>query len=429
MSSRSICLLLFLFLPIGVLAQSSGKAKLNYKLTAVRVRGATSYTDDQILTAAGLHLGQYAGEDDFKRGAEKLGSTGLFKDVSYSYQYSSAGCVLTVDLAENNELAAVRFDNFVWFSDSQLLALLRARLHLFKDRLPLGGDLPDEVTDALNAVLAEKNIAGKAEYIRSAPMNGPVDSYIYKVNFHPVVIERVDFPGAAPSEVPALQDAAKQIIGKDYLRSEMQPHKKYDLLPVYLSRGYLKAEFDDAQPKIISDGPQTKISLSFPVSPGIQYKLAAIDWTGNVAFSAEQLQKLMQLKNGEPANAVELDKDIQAVQKLYGTKGYLAAQVRPEPAMDDSGESVQYTLHVIEGDVYRMGDLQIDGISEASANRMATQWQMKKGDPFDDSYLSHFFQSLYRDLALSQSFNVAPKKTVNQQDKTVSVALHFVPRH
>jgi outer membrane protein insertion porin family len=428
-SSRSIRLLLVLFVSVGALAQSATKAKLSYKLTAVHIKGAGSYTEDQILAATGLRLGQNAADDDFKRAAEKLGSTGLFKDVSYSYQYSSAGCVLNIDLAENDQLAAVSFDNFVWFSDSQLFTLLRARLPLFKDRLPLGGDLPDQVTDALNSVLAEKNISGKAEYIRSAAMDGPIDSYIYKVAFHPVVIESLDFPGAAPSELPALQNAARQLLGKDYLRSEMQPHKKYDLLPVYLSRGYLKAGFDDAQPNILSDGPQTKVSLSFPVKPGIQYKLAGVEWKGNSVFNAEQLQKLIQLKTAEPANAVELDKDIQAVQKLYGTRGYLAAQVRPEPLMDDAQATVRYTLNVMEGDLYRMGDLQIDGISEAAANRMATQWQMKKGDPFDESYPNRFFQSLYRDLALSQSFNVAPKRTVNQQDKTVSVALHFVPKH
>ena len=125
---------------------------------------------------------------------------------------------------------------------------------------------------------------------------------------------------------------------------------------------------------------------------------------------------------------MQLEQDIVAVQRLYGTKGYLAAQVRPDPAMDDAQATVRYTLNVTEGDVYRMADLEIDGLADDVAKRMATQWQMKKGDPFDDGYLSRFFNSMYRDLTLSRSLNVAPKRIVNQNDKTVSVVLHFVPK-
>lgn len=429
MSRRCLFTLSFLLLFAAVsFGQAAGKAKLSYKLIAIRVKGNNHYKEDQIVGATGLHLGQMAGEADFKAAAEKLGSNGLFSDVAYSYQYSTAGCSLEIQVTENDKLAPIVFDNFVWFSDDELFGLLRSRLPLFEDKLPLGGDMGDQVSDALNGILAERKIAGKAEYLRNAAMNGPVDSYIYKVTFHAVVIRNLEFPGAAAAEVPALEASAKQLLGKNYLRTEMEPQKKYSLLPVYLARGYLKAQFGAAQPKVVSDGPQTLVDVSFPVTPGIQYKLTGIDWSGNAAFPTDQLQKLVGLKKGEPANAVQLDSDIQAVQKLYGTKGYLAAQVHPDPATDDAQASVHYTLNVIEGDVYRMADLQIDGLSDDAVKRMTTQWQMKKGDPYDDSYVKRFFDSMYRDMTLSRSLNVAPRQIVNHNDKTVSVFLHFVPK-
>jgi outer membrane protein insertion porin family len=426
---RSISILLLVLLLCALsFGQGAGKAKLSYKLIAVHVKGVNHYKEDQIVSAAGLHLGQMVAENDFKAAIDRLGSTGLFNDVAYSYQYSTAGCNLEIQLTENDKLAPVVFDNFVWFSDDELFSLLRSHLPLFEDKLPLGGSLSDQVSDALNEILVERKIGGKAEYIRGAAMNGPVDSYIYKVSFHPVVVQSIEFPGAAQTEVPALQAAGKQVLGKNYLRSEMEPQEKYSLLPVYLARGYLKVHFEEARPKVVSDGPQTMVDVSFPVTPGTQYKLTGIEWTGNTAFPTDQLQKLVPLKTGEPANAVQLQQDIEAVQKLYGTKGYLAAQVHPDPAMDDTQATVHYTLNVREGDVYRMADLEIDGVADDVVKRMTTQWQMKKGDPFDDSYLSRFFSSMYRDATLSRSLNVAPKRIVNQSDKTVSVVLHFVPK-
>lgn len=420
--------LVFICTALIASAQSTTKASLSYKLISVHVKGLNRFKEDQIIAASGLRLGHSATEDDFKQAIQELGDTGLFSNLAYSYQYSTAGCNLELQITEEDKLAPIVFDNFVWFSDDELTRLLRTRIPLFDGRLPLAGNLADKVSDALNAILGERGIAGKAEYLQNADLNGPIESYVYKVGFHAVVIRNADFPGAAPAELPALHAAAKQVVGKDYLRTAMRPQEKFSFMPVYLSRGYLKASFSDAQAKIVSDGPQTLVDVSFPVAPGTQYKLTATDWSGNAVFPSSQLQSLIQLKAGEPANAVQLAEDVRAVQKLYGTKGYLMAEVHPEPAMDETTATVHYQLNVVEGAQFHMGDLRIDGLTDDAAHRMMTQWQMKKGDPFDESYIGRFFGSLYGDPNLRRSYELVPKQTIDQQSMTVTVFLHFVPK-
>jgi outer membrane protein assembly factor BamA len=114
------------------------------------------------------------------------------------------------------------------------------------------------------------------------------------------------------------------------------------------------------------------------------------------------------------------------VHKLYGTKGYLFARADPTPELDDANSAVHYQLSVTEGNLYRMGDLQIDGLDAENARKMVAQWQLKKGDPYDDGYLQRFFKIMYRDVQVPMS--VVPKRSINQQDKTVSVSLRFVPK-
>ena len=420
-------LLVFLWCSV-TLSQSADKAKLSYKLLAIKVKGQNRLTEDQIVAASGLKLGQFAGEGDFKEAIQKLGETGLFTDLTYSYEYSSAGCRVELQLTENEKLVPIVFDNFVWFSDEELLNLLRARVGLFDGRLPAGGNLSDQVADALNAILSERKISGKAEYLRAAALDGPIDSYIYKVNFRAIVVRNMEFPGAAPAEVPALQAVAKQLAGQDYLRSKMRAQEKLNFLPVFLARGYLKASFSDAQAKVAEDGAQTLVDVSFPVAPGHQYRLTGIGWMGNTVFPDGQLEALIHLKNGEPANAVQLGDDLDEVHKLYGTKGYLFAHADPTPELDDAQSTVHYQLSLTEGNLYRMGELQIDGLDADSAKKMAAQWQMKKGDAYDQSYLQRFFKIMYRDVGLRAPTSVVPKQSINQQDKTVSVSLHFVPK-
>lgn len=421
----SIC---FTLLVAAAWGESAGKKLLSFKLLSIQVKGLKHFNQDQLVRASGLQLGSNATERDFQQAVQKLGDTGLFNDVAYSYRYTDAGCDLDLQVTENDDLVPILFDNFVWFSDDQLLSLLRSRVPLFDGKLPLHGSLSQQVADALNAILGERKILGHAEFLESASLNGPLDSYLYQVKFHPVAIRSMQFPGAAPSEVPALLAAGKPFAGNDYSRSAMRSHEKLDFLPVFLSRGYLKAQFSDSQAKVVQDGPRTLVDVTFPVIPGLQYRVAQVQWTGVTAFPLDQLQKLLHLRKGEPANAVQLEDDLRAVQKLYGTKGRLLAEITPHPELDDAAASVAYDLNVVEGDVFRMGELQIDGIDASAAARLADQWELKKGDIYDASYLPRFFNNMYHEVGLTGSYSVVPKENINRQDKTVTVALHFVAK-
>lgn len=408
--------------------QNEAKTGESYKLLSIHVKGLAHLSAEQVVHASGLQLGHMAGEEDFKQALQKLGDTGMFSNLSYSYRYSNAGCDLELQVTETEKFLALELDNFVWFSDKELLDLLRTRVPLFEGELPSSGNMPEEVSQALNAILNERKIPGQVEYLESGPLNGPVTAYTYKVTFHSIVIRNVDFPGAATGEVPALQTAGKQVTGKDYLRSAMRAQEQFSLLPVYLARGYLKAKFADSLPVVVQDGPQTVIDVSFPVAPGIQYKLSELEISGNHAFSAEALRKLIHLKQGEPANAVQLEEDIRAMRKLYGTKGFLMSQVRTEPSMDDAAASASYQLSVAEGDQFHMGDLKIDGLPEDAAAGIARQWQMKKGDVFDESYLVKFLSSPMADANLQRRYSVVTKQQVDAESKTVSILLTFVPK-
>lgn len=418
----------FLLWSVVAMAQTPGKAQISYKLLSIHVKGLQRFTERDVVAASGLRLGQFAGEEEFKQAAQKLGETGLFTQLNYSYKYSTDGCDLELQVTENDHLVPILFENFVWFSDDELLRLLRDRVPLFEGKVPGAGHLTDQIADALGSILEERKIAGRVDYLAGGLLDGPIDSYDYKLSMHAIVVRNVDFPGATDAETPLLQAAAKPLAGEDYLRTKMRAQEKFNFLPVYQARGYLKAQFADAQAKVAQDGAQTLVDVSFPVTPGKKYKLTEVKFAGNNVFPAEKLRELILLKSGEAANSVELTEDLQQIHKLYGTKGYLFAHVDAVSTMDDVAATVAYQLNVTEADLYRMGGLKIDGIPEENARKMLAQWQMKKGDPYDSSYPQRFFSIMYRDFGLHESYDVVPKEAIDRQQKVVNVSLHFVPK-
>ena len=153
----SFCFLLFLTAAPAQKPPSRGKAPPENasRLIALKVTGTTRYTDKELLAASGLQIGQNAADGDFKEAVQRLGDSGLFSDVVYSYTSSGAGTRLELQLTDTDKskLVPAHFENFVWFTDDELHDTLQRRVPLFKQLLPVAGNLSDHVSEALQALL------------------------------------------------------------------------------------------------------------------------------------------------------------------------------------------------------------------------------------------------------------------------------------
>jgi outer membrane protein assembly factor BamA len=396
------------------------------KLISVQVKGAKRYKPEPIVAATGLALGQTVSEDDFKRAVQILGDTGVFTEVAYSFQFSNEGTKLELQVSENPEMVPVRFDNLVWFSDKELLEKIQTREPIFQGQLPLKGNLLDKVSEILQSFLDEKNIQGKVDYLRTGRFGGPLEAITFSVSGIKITIRNAEFPGASAAELPELQAAAKKLGDQEYLRSILRVQEDKNFLPVYLARGYLKASFGDAQAKVVQDGTQEAlVEVSFPVEPGRQYTVAEIHWAGNSVFPAEKLQPLLHLEAGKPANAIQLNDDLETAKRLYGTRGYLMAVVAPKPEFNEEKSTVSYLLQVHEGDVFHMGEFEVRGLDTRTAARVVDLWKLHEGDPFDDSYTNTFLDGALKNLSLPGDWKIITNQSVNESDKTVDLTLRF----
>ena len=398
-----------------------------HKLVEVKVKGTTRYTQEEIVAASGLELGQRVSDDDFKRAAQQLGETGAFSNVAYSFQYAPEGTTLEWTLEDNGQLVPAEFDNFVWFTDGELKQKLRARVPLFDGRLPAAGALADQISEALQAMLLERKIPGHADYLRAAQGETAVTSVVFSVSGVEIQIRKVAFSGAGAQELPALEKAAAKIAGQTYQRSILHVQSDKELLPVYQARGYLKATIGDPQPSVVEQNEDgTVVDVTFPVDAGRQYNLSGVTFSGNAAFPADQLKGLIHQKAAEPANSVALDADIEEIRRLYHTKGFMTAQIRALPAFDEEKGTASYDVKVNEGDVYHMGDLDVRGLDDRTASKVDYLWELRGGSVYDASYFKRFLPQL-KDVIKLGDWEIRLYESVNAKDHTVDVTLHFDP--
>jgi outer membrane protein assembly factor BamA len=399
----------------------------DHKLVSVKVTGSQRYTPEEIIAASGLKIGDAASDDDFKKATEELGKSGMFTNVSYSYAYSPTGTKLDFQLSDADKLVPVRFENFVWFSDADLIAKVHELEPLFKGDVPVGGELADRISDALQSLLLQHNLSAHTTYTREgASHEGPIDAIDFRAENVNIHIRKVSFSSAPADQQADLAEAAQKMEDRDYLRSEVNAYVKSALLPVYLKHGFLKATFAEPQAKVVhEDQDENQVDVDLPSTPGVQYKVSGFTWEGNTTFPADKLQTLIHLQPAQTANAVQLQSDLESVHKLYGTRGYMTASVKPEPVFDDTNRSVAYKLQVLEGDLFHMGDLEINGLDIKTADRLREAWNLKSSDAYDSSYPKRFIEQAWKLLPPKTNLTVSLHEGVNEKEKTVDVSLRY----
>jgi len=421
--------------PFAVAQKVAGNGKptaVSSNLVALKVTGTDRYTEKEILAAGGLELGRSAGEADFKEAVQRLGDTGLFTDVAYSYSYSPAGTKLELQLVDTDKskLVPAHYENFVWFTDAELTSEIQRRVPLFKLLLPLSGSLPDQVSEALQAILGARHLPGRVDYLRENKQGAEdLIGIAYRVEEASFPIHDVEFPGAGPDQVQPLKVAARKLIGAEYVRSSLAIVARVDYLPVYLQRGYLKAAFAPPDARVVTQtSTEVQVDAIFPVTPGKIYSTSGVAWKGNAALPVEQLQSLLHLPIGQAADAVRLAADLENVQKLYHTKGYMAARIQAEPLLDDAASTVQYDLNVVEGDLFQMGELEIVGLDSQAKARLQNAWTLREGQPYNSDYPKEFLKNAFHLLPHGEQWAADIREAVNAKDKTVDVTLRFTAR-
>lgn len=413
------------------------------KIKEIRVTGLKRYSQAEVLPVAGLAVGQTVSEDDLKEATNVLARTGVFSNLSYSYSTLAGTVKVTLDLEETTQLLAVRLDNFVWWPDEDLRAKLRARVPLYRDQLPVAGSLPDTVADGLQALLSERQLPGHVTYTRFGPEGHPLEAFVYHVEDIFVRIHSLDFPGAGTEEGPALQEAVKkQLLGKQYSAAQIAIIAKTDFRDVYESRGYLQVEFgaptttapepaksdhpvqtDEPQADPASDPGIVRVDVRLPVQPGPQFRMAAVDWTGNHVVSTETLQKTLSVASGSIADLPRLREDLKAAARLYGERGYVRVRQNLQAHLNPTAKTVSFTVEIVEGDIYHFGELTIDGVDAKTAARLRDRWSLRPGEPFDTSYEMTFMKETQN--LLPQGRWSSAETHLDESDKTVDVVLRY----
>jgi len=320
--------------------------------------------------------------------------------------------------------------------------------------------MADRVNEALQALLAERHLPGHVEFLRQGNRDGSELTGIeYRVAEITTSIRNVEFPGASPDQAAFLERAAHTLLDAEYFRSKLAAVAQFDLLPLYRKRGYLRATFgpsevrvvtgdsektgdartDDAKPDSAkSDGAKDddaktegsnpkdiEVDVILPVTPGGVYSVSSVTWKGNSAITSDEASHVFHLAVDRPADAVRVTADAESMVTLYHSLGYMTAEVKPAAQLDDDKSTVHYDMNITEGDLYKMGELEIIGVDTPSKDRLSEAWTLREGQPYNAEYTRKFLDDVARLLPRGLQFSSTINEQLDKKDKLVDVTIHF----
>lgn len=375
------------FLCIACLFPAVTGAADHFNLVRVLVTGSQRYQEDDLVRATGLNVNTQVTADDLQNAANYLGNSGAFASVQFLFKpaVGAKGVEADFQVTDAKSYLPAVFENIVWFSDQDLREALHQAVPLFKGDIPNSGTMSDDVSAALRKFLASKGLPSEIAYTMSATFGGPPTAYKFKVTDANLKVRDVVLLGVARMPPDQLAKVVAPLKDTDYLRSDVAVVLEKNLTPIYQQHGYLKFAITEIKPKV---DEKSQVTVEATLSEGDQYRLAGISWSGNTLISGDELTKHITLKPGSPVDALQLDRDLAQVRKLYGKFGREAVSIKPVSSF--ANDTVSYAFQVTEGDLYHMGKLEIQGVEPEQTRKLEQIWKLAEGQPYDATYVHQF---------------------------------------
>jgi outer membrane protein assembly factor BamA len=376
-------------------------AQQTFTIAKIEFEGLNKLSSEEMLATTELRVGQQFELAALDAAAQRLIDSGFFKNVAYRTKPNRDQITITFVVEEAKVATSkVIFDNFIWFSDSDLVAAVRKDVPSFSGTAPDNGDTVERITRSLQTFLHENKIEATVSYMASQDAPGSANQeHVFSVTGIPMPICTLHFPGAKNISEDQLIESSKSLIGNDYSHKFVSLFSNNTLFTLYRERGQLKAAFAPPIPKPEETANcKAGVDLTIPVDEGLIYKWDKAEWLGVTALKAEDLNSLLGMQAGKPANAVKLDKATKEIEKAYGRKGYMATSIRSVPDFNDATETVTFKMDVREGPQFRMGRFTTRGFTEAMDKALHERWALKTGDVFDDGYALEYSQKQMNEI-------------------------------
>lgn len=191
-----------------------------------------------------------------------------------------------------------------------------------------------------------------------------------------------------------------------------------------LQEFYQKNGYIDMQVKDVSteDLGEDRIKLKITVFEGIKYQTGSVQIQGNTLYDTPRIMNTITMKEGSVFSPQGLQADIQAIKDLYGTDGYIDAEVVPTRQANIERGRMDIVLTIKEGAQSFVEKVVIQGNDRTKDKVLRREMALAPGEVYD-SVKADASKKRLENLGYFSKVDVGPQDTSVPNRKNVLVTV------
>jgi outer membrane protein assembly factor BamA len=374
---------------------ASAQAPSTYKTAHIVFHNPGSFTQQQLETVSGMHIGSPANAETLGAAAQRLSDSGYFDDIGANLDGTADNTTVVFNLKPTplDQMFPVTFANFVWLTQDELEAAVHAKLPLFIDYLPENSAQADVISSILTGALAAKGIAdATVQHETVEPtLIRPARTMEFRVASPAPHVANIKLAGVTPALVPLVQKSVNETAKKPYDAGMAGGSTADSILSPLLDAGYLHAMLSNITVTPGEPAARTvPVVVSATLNPGDIDHVSAITFAGTPLLSADAFAATAKLRPGDVASRHELLQTLAPLDAAYRAQGYMDVIIVAAPTFDAAAHTVAYAVTVTPGEQYRVHQVTTEGLDAAAQADFDHGFTLKPGDLYNPGYITRF---------------------------------------
>ena len=206
----------------------------------------------------------------------------------------------------------------------------------------------------------------------------------------------------------------------------------YNLRNYYQDQGFAQVKILGHTKRFTED--KIGLMLDVTVDEGSQFIVGKynvqVESGEKIAYSEQKIKNMLDPAEGELFNRAVFEESIAKLQQTYLDKGYLLAEVIPQPFFDEVNASVNISLKISQGDVIIIDNVPIRGLEKTKELiiRRELDWlNIKSDELLDVKVLRKARQRLFQMGPFIRGVDFVPSDTDNNSRKNLVVNIAESP--
>lgn len=396
-------------------------------ITSIEIQGVKRIEEGAVKAKLSQKIGDTVSQVKTNEDIKAIFKMGYFDDVRVEIEAFEGGARLIYIVKEKPTIVKIEFQGNMEIKESDL-----------KEKITITtGAIADTVLIQDNAYAITKHYEGEGYWQTNViPVVKKISDDEIRLTYQieegtKVKIKNITVDGNSAISDRKIKKAMETkewwlfsfITSTGYYKKEQMEKDIDTIRNLYFNEGFIKVVI--AEPEIVIDKSKKGMGIKIRISEGIQYKVSAVEFTGNKEFDHETIRKKISLSSGLIFNKSVLEKDIFAISTLYSENGYALISVTPDLSPDDAAKTVQVMLNIEEGDKYKVGLIGISGNTKTRDKVIRREIRLDEGDTYDSSKLRRSYERI-NNLNFFESVEMVPKP--KYEEKVVDVDVQVKER-